>query len=204
VCLVRRYRGVPGEIATPTTEDKTTNRISRWRAPSRCTAHDSTQVPKAATLSSHVRYSEYSHKVVGLLTLDHKRAPTPQSGCLRVRAGWWRRRAERGGGMRVRACVSRARLGMRSYACAVRACYTASVVRGIPAVGAIRTMAVPATIIVKLSETTLRKGFGLMESNLQHKDACRVILRHNVLRRSAWSRAAVAWGLTGSSLHGPL
>jgi hypothetical protein len=63
-------------------------------------------------------------------------------------------------------------------------------------------MAVFATIIVKLSKITLRKEFGLMGSNLQHKDACRVILRQQRAaplclvesrRRMELDRQQLAW-----------
>ena len=96
---------------------------------------------------------------------------------------------------------------MRAYACAVLACCTASVVCGIPAsieVGAIRNMAVPATTTAQLGDTQkLRKGVGLMGSHLQHSYGIAVPYCGTTCR-SAWLRAAVAWGLAGSSLHGPL
>ena len=71
-------------------------------------------------------------------------------------------------------------------------------------VGAITTMAIPATIIVKLSAITSKKDFGLMGNNLQHTDTRRGILRRNVPPRVVVLRAVVASGATRSRLHGPL
>ena len=121
------------------------------------------------TRSTRMRSSECSH-------LRTSARPLHKSGCRRVRAGWWRRRAERRGGH----CVCARAFRPRDSACArmraqsLRAALRRSFAVGIPAsieVGAIRNMAVPATTTAQLGETQkLRKGVGLMGSHLQHKD----------------------------------